>query len=134
LTGSRHPELGGSIADHLKAPLSISWQRRFLRFHTTIPRMSPETGELLILEVAPRNHSLAPSLVPIGCEDLEELAQDATEVAAALLSSAAARAKAMTPGNVAFYAIALIRQGRRSSGEPRMTPCTRPLRSVGAAG
>ena len=73
--------------------------------------MSPKTGELLVKEVAPRLHSLAPSLTPIGCEDQAEQVADAIAVAAALLVSATARGKRISAGNVAFYAIRLVRQG-----------------------
>jgi len=78
--------------------------------------MSPEAGELLLSEVTPRIHSLAPSLTPIGSEDPQELAQDAIAIAAALLISTEARAKKVTAGNIAYYAAGLIRQGRRSTG------------------
>jgi hypothetical protein len=84
--------------------------------------MSPKTGELLVKEVAPRLHSLAPSLTPIGCEDLAEQVADAIAVAAALLVSATARGKRISAGNVAFYAIRLVRQGRRSTGQSKTDP------------
>ena len=78
--------------------------------------MSPETGELLVQEVAPRIRSLAPSFTPIGCEDQRELQQDAITIAAKLLLSTEARGKKVTPGNIAYYAVGLVRQGRRSIG------------------
>ena len=70
----------------------------------------------MVQEIAPRIRSLARSLTPIGCEEQEELAHDATAIAAKLLISAEARGKQVTAGNVAYYAVALIRQGRRSTG------------------
>ena len=85
--------------------------------------MSPEAGRLLLNEVSPRIYSLAATLTPIGCEDREELCQDAIAIGAALLASTEARAKTVTAGNVAFFAAGLIRQGRRSSsGERRNDP------------
>jgi hypothetical protein len=78
--------------------------------------MSPQAGELLVQEIVPRIRSLAHSLTPIGCEDQEELARDATAIAAKLLVSTEARAKKVTPGNIAYYAVGLVRQGRRSTG------------------
>jgi hypothetical protein len=53
---------------------------------------------------------------PIGCEDPEELAQDAIAIAAGLVVSAENRGKKVSPGNIAYYAVGLIRQGRRSTG------------------
>src|SRR5258708_31478645 len=78
--------------------------------------MSPQTGELLVQEIAPRIHSLAPSITPIGCEDQSELVHDAISIAAKLLLSTEARGKKVTPGNIAYYAVGLVRQGRRSTG------------------
>src|SRR6266478_5745975 len=79
--------------------------------------MNPQTGELLVQEVAPRIQSLMPSFVPIRADDPQELAQDEIAIAAALLMSAEARAKKVTAGNIAYYAVGLVRQGRRSSGQ-----------------
>jgi hypothetical protein len=78
--------------------------------------MSPQAGELLVNEVAPRIQSLAPSLNPVGCEDHEELCQDAIAIAAGLLQSVETRGKRATPGTIAFFALGLVRQGRRSTG------------------
>ncbi len=78
--------------------------------------MSPQAGELLVQEIVPRIRSLAHSLTPIGCEDREELAHDAAAIAAKLLLSTQARGKKVTPGNIAYYAVGLVRQGRRSTG------------------
>jgi len=78
--------------------------------------MSPQTGEILIQEVAPRIRSQTHSFNLAGCEDVAELAQDATAIAAQLLHSVEVRGKAVSPGNIAYYAVGLIRQGRRSTG------------------
>src|SRR5437016_2013479 len=78
--------------------------------------MSPKAGELLVEEIVPRIRSLAHTLTPIGCKDREELAHEATAIAAKLLLSTEARGKKITPGNIAYYAVGLVRQGRRSTG------------------
>ena len=78
--------------------------------------MSPQTGELLVNEVAPRIRSSLVGVNSIGSEDPEELEQDAVAMAAGLLESIEARGKQVTPGNVAYFAIKQIRQGRRSTG------------------
>ena len=78
--------------------------------------MSPQTGELLVNEVAPRIRSSLVGVTSIGSEDREELEQDAVAMAAGLLESIEARGKRVTPGNVAYYAVKQIRQGRRSTG------------------
>ena len=78
--------------------------------------MNPQTGELLVQEVAPRIRSTRSSLIPIGAEDPEELAQDTLAIAASLLESTEARGKKVSPGNIAYYALQLTRQGRRSTG------------------
>ncbi len=78
--------------------------------------MTSQAGSLLLEEVAPRILALTPSLNPVGSEDRNELAQDAIALAAALLASTQARGKKVSAGNVSYYAVKLIRQGRRSTG------------------
>src|SRR6266436_6954395 len=78
--------------------------------------MRPKAAEFLVEQIVPRIRSLAHSLTPIGCEDREELTHEATAIAAKLLLSTEARGKKVTPGNIAFYAVGLVRQGRRSTG------------------
>ena len=70
----------------------------------------------MVQEIAPRIRSLARSLTPIGCEEQAELAHDATAIAAKLLVSTEARGKKVTAGNIAYYAVGLVRRGRRSTG------------------
>ncbi len=53
----------------------------------------------------------------VGADDTAELTQDGIAIAVALLSSAEARGKSVSAGNVAFYATRLLRQGRRSTGQ-----------------
>lgn len=79
--------------------------------------MSPQAGELLVHEIAPRLRSTIPYSVPcVGAEDAEELLQDALATAASLLASAEARGKTVTAGNVAYYALKHAQSGRRSTG------------------
>jgi DNA-directed RNA polymerase specialized sigma24 family protein len=78
--------------------------------------MNPQTGELLVNEVAPRIRSSLAGVTGVGSEDREELEQDAVAMAAGLLESLEARGKQVTPGNVAYFAVKQIRQGRRSTG------------------
>lgn len=84
--------------------------------------MNPEIGELLVNEVSPRLRSLSSSFNGIGSEDREELCQDAIAMSARLLVSSQKRGKCVTPGNVAYYAAGLVRQGRRSTGERKTDP------------
>jgi hypothetical protein len=79
--------------------------------------MSPQTAEMLVKEVEPRIRSSAHSFVPIGSDDQEEQCQDAVVTAAQLLHSVEARAKTgVSAGNVAYFAVKLVKQGRRSTG------------------
>jgi hypothetical protein len=80
--------------------------------------MSPQAGEMLVHEIAPRvRNSLASSVAQVGADDRDELCQDGIAIAASLLASAEARGKQVSGSNVAFYATRLVRQGRRSTGQ-----------------
>src|SRR5258708_20510494 len=79
--------------------------------------MSPSAGKLLVEEIVPRiRSSVLAGLIVVGADDHEELIQDATATAVTLLMSTEARGKKVTPGNIAYYAVGLVRQGRRSTG------------------
>jgi len=72
---------------------------------------------MLVQQIAPRIRSLlSNSVAQVGSDDIGELAQDATALAATLLSSAQARGKKLSPGTISYYAAKLVRQGRRSTG------------------
>jgi hypothetical protein len=90
--------------------------------------MSPQAGEMLVHDIAPRiRRSVANAAPQVGADDIRELAQDGIAIAAALLASAEARGKKVSAGNVNYYATRLLRQGRRSTGESRtdvMSPGT----------
>lgn len=78
--------------------------------------MSPQAGFVLINEVVPRLKAAIPQAVClVGCEDVEELIQDATAIAAKMLHSAEAAGKRMTAGNLAYYAVLHLKAGRRST-------------------
>ena len=79
--------------------------------------MSPQAGQLLLNEIVPRLRSAIPIAVClVGCEDVEELVQDATVMAARLLHNVEAAGKQVTPGNIAYYTIQHMKSGRRSTG------------------
>lgn len=68
--------------------------------------MSPQAGWILQEEVVPRLRSVIPRTVNcVGCEDSEELVQDATAIAAKMFHGAEAAGKTFTSGNIAYYAI-----------------------------
>jgi hypothetical protein len=71
-------------------------------------------GEMLVKEVMPRLRAAAPSIPKIGCEDNEEITQDATLMAARMMDSAEKAGKTFTAGNIAYYAERAARSGRRS--------------------
>src|SRR6266481_407582 len=80
--------------------------------------MSPQAGEMLVQQIAPRIRSLLSNSVgQVGCDDIGELAQDGIALAATLLISAQARRKKVSAGTVSYYAAKLVRQGRRSTGQ-----------------
>ena len=80
--------------------------------------MSPNAGNLLLNEVAPRLHTTVRHQVPaVGSEDAEELTQDAVALAALLLHQAEANGKSVTAGNLAYYALQSSKSGRRSVGQ-----------------
>jgi hypothetical protein len=90
--------------------------------------MSLHAGELLVREIAPRiRSSLTGSVSQVGADDIGELVQNGIAVAAGLLVSAEARGKKVSAGNISYYAVKLLRQGRRSGGQSKtdvMHPAT----------
>ncbi len=79
--------------------------------------MSPQAAELLVQEIAPRLRSSLSKAPQIGADDLGEMVQDGLALAATLLASAEARGKAVSAGNISYYAARLVKQGRRSTGQ-----------------
>ncbi len=85
--------------------------------------MSPQAGELLVQEIAPRiRSSLSHCVSQVGPDDIDELVQDAIATAAKLLHSVETRAKKVTAGNISYYAVRLTREGRRSTGFKKTDP------------
>jgi hypothetical protein len=85
--------------------------------------MSPQAGFLLVNEIVPRLRSSIPGTVrAMAGEDLEELVQDGTAIAAQILHSAESRGQKVSAGNVAFFATKYLKIGRRSTGFWRTDP------------
>ena len=82
--------------------------------------MSPMAGSLLVDEIIPRlQNSIPMSVSRFGSEDIEELIQDGTVMAAQMLISAESKGKNVSAGNVVFYTIRLLQSGRRSTGSSK---------------
>ena len=80
--------------------------------------MSPKAGEMLVHDIVPRiRYSVSNSVPQVGADDVGELVADGIAIAAALLASAERRGKKVSAGNVNYYAMRLLRQGRRSTGQ-----------------
>ena len=79
--------------------------------------MSPHTSWLLVHEVVPRLAASIPRAVRmVGCEDVQELLQDATALAARMLNNTEKAGKQVTAGNIAYYTLQHVKSGRRSVG------------------
>jgi len=82
--------------------------------------MSPEAGQMLMGQIAPRLRSAIPrNVMKVGAEDEEELVQDAIATAAQMLDAVERNGKTVTPGNIAFYTILHMKSGRRSQCRSR---------------
>ena len=77
-------------------------------------KMSPMMDDMLVNDVIPRLRAAARSIPKIGCEDDEEIVQDATLMAARMMDSAEKAGQTFTAGNIAYYAARAARSGRRS--------------------
>ena len=81
--------------------------------------MSPQAGYILQEQVVPRLRSAIPKAVHfVGCEDAEELTQDATAMAAKLIDRVESQGKLgkISPGNIAYYTLLHLKSGRRANG------------------
>ncbi len=91
--------------------------------------MSPQAGFLLQDQVVPRLASAIPNAVPIiAPEDAQEVIQDGTAMAAQMMHNAERAGKKVVKhakgsqrnrlscGNIAYYTIVKLRNGRRSTG------------------
>jgi hypothetical protein len=66
------------------------------------------------MDVIPRLRAVARSIPKIGCEDDEEIVQDATLMAARMMNSADKAGQKFSASNIAYYATRAARSGRRS--------------------
>jgi hypothetical protein len=71
-------------------------------------------GEMLVFDVMPRLRAAARSIPKTGCEDDEEIVQDATLMAARMMESAEKSGQRFSASNIAYYATRAARSGRRS--------------------
>lgn len=79
--------------------------------------MTARAGTLLVEEIVPRIAAVvARSVKLVGCEDVEEVTQDAIAMAARMLDSVERSGKKVTVGNIAYYFLQHIKSGRRSVG------------------
>ena len=76
--------------------------------------MSPVMGDMLVHDVMPRLRAAARSIPKTGCEDDEEIVQDATLMAARMMESAEQAGQRFSASNIAYYATRAARSGRRS--------------------
>ncbi len=81
--------------------------------------MSPESGAVLMEQIAPRLKAAVPYIKPVGCEDKEELLQDGLCMAAHLLENNERQGKQVPPSSVAYYTILHLKSGRRSHSAAR---------------
>ena len=77
--------------------------------------MSPQAGWMLVDQIVPRLKVLIlKSVSTVGAEDVDELVQDSTLMAARMLNSAEKKGKRVTAGSIAHYTLLHLRSGRRS--------------------
>ena len=81
--------------------------------------MSPESGAVLMEQIAPRLKAAVPYIRPVGCEDKEELYQDGLCMAAKLLEANEQKGKTVPAASVAYYTILHLKSGRRSHSAAR---------------
>ena len=81
--------------------------------------MSPESGAVLMDQIAPRLKAAVPYIRPVGCEDKEELYQDGLCMAARLLEANEQKGKTVPASSVAYYTILHLKSGRRSHSAAR---------------
>src|ERR1035437_596335 len=85
--------------------------------------MSPYAGSLLLQIMPLIKATVMRSIKPVGCEDHEEIVQDATAMAADMLDSCERKNKALIPKSVAFYAAqAAVGQHTAVVRMPSVTP------------
>ena len=88
--------------------------------------MSPRAGEMLLDEIMPIIQGVVPTSVrQVGCEDAEELVQDALAIAAQMLQALEDAGKqVIIAKSIAYYSIQRIKSGRRSYSSGRTDVCS----------
>lgn len=81
--------------------------------------MSPESGVVLMEQIAPRLKAAVRYIKPVGSEDPEELLQDGLCMAAHLLDANERNGKKVPASSVAFYTVLHLKSGRRSYSAAR---------------
>jgi hypothetical protein len=80
--------------------------------------MSPQAGWLLQEQVVPRLRAVIPHAVHcVGCEDPEELIQDATAMAGGIFHKAEAAGKKVAASSVAYYSVQHCKSDEETGGE-----------------
>jgi hypothetical protein len=82
--------------------------------------MSPAAALILEMQIYPiiRN-TIHRKAKPVGSEDYQELIQDTTATAAAMIDAMEKSGKAPIPNSIAYYSIQRTKSGRRSYGNSR---------------
>src|SRR5450830_1248283 len=86
--------------------------------------MSPYAGSLLLQIMPLIKATVMRTIKPVGCEDHEEIVQDATAMAANMLDSCERNGKTLIPKSVAYYAVQAAKSGRRSTYGGRSDACS----------
>lgn len=82
--------------------------------------MSPALQETFMREIAPILAATVPRVIrPVGCEDSEELVQDAMAEACQAVDALERRRQPIIPKSVAHYAVQRLKSGRRSTSGGR---------------
>jgi len=82
--------------------------------------MSPAAALILEMQIYPIIRSTIPRKAkPMGSEDYQELVQDTTATAAAMIDAMEKSGKKPIPSSIAYYSIQRTKSGRRSYGDSR---------------
>ena len=82
--------------------------------------MSPAAALILEMQIYPIIRNTIPRKAkPMGSEDYQELVQDTTATAAAMIDAMEKSGKKPIPSSIAYYSIQRTKSGRRSYGDSR---------------
>ena len=110
-----------SAAPGLQQPLVAGGRMpRLAAYYNERCNMSPAAALILEMQIYPiiRN-TVHRKAKPIGSEDYQELIQDTTATAAAMLDAMEQSGKDPIPNSIAYYSIQRTKSGRRSYGDSR---------------